>query len=294
VSVVRLYANVLKDSKSESQARSFSYAEKLSKCCGLNWLEATVPVSQLLETRDLVKVLLPRFDGSLSSEKDHDSARACECCRPCLMANANRHWANLLRPIVTYGGKGVSKMGVLKSQHAIAFHQRKEPETPENERPRHAGELPMLPGIKINPRNPKEDKVDPKARIDFARTYTVEHNVKVYDFGTVSEAYMARLADQWIRVLLQDNNATALNTAISDNTEEADDPEEAADGEEEEEEGEYAFREDEDDAEEEDAEAEEAEPEEEEEQETEEQARRRARREKSHRRPTQRSTHGRH
>jgi hypothetical protein len=37
------------------------------------------------------------------------------------------------------------------------------------------------------------DNLDPLSRLDYSRIYTVEHNVKVYDFGTVSERDRSRL-----------------------------------------------------------------------------------------------------
>jgi hypothetical protein len=38
------------------------------------------------------------------------------------------------------------------------------------------------------------------ARIDFGRIYTVEHNVKVYEFGEVSEYFMDRFMRQWLKI----------------------------------------------------------------------------------------------
>jgi len=41
-------------------------------------------------------------------------------------------------------------------------------------------------------------KADRMARIDFGRMYTVEHNVKVLDFGNVHTSHLGRLQSQWI------------------------------------------------------------------------------------------------
>jgi len=78
----------------------------------------------------------------------------------------------------------------------MAFASRVEPEPPDAEKP-------MLSGIRLIPHK-RTDKVDSMARIDFSRTYTVEHNVKVYDFGMVAKDYLERLSQHWIKVLMQD------------------------------------------------------------------------------------------
>lgn len=93
----------------------------------------------------------------------------------------------------------MAKKGINKKHHAIAYTTRKEPAPQENEKPRTADEKPMLPGIRVVPKK-KQFKLDPMSRIDFSRIYTVEHNVKVFDFGNVHEDHMQRLIAQWIRV----------------------------------------------------------------------------------------------
>jgi hypothetical protein len=108
------------------------------------------------------------------------------------------------RPINTYNRQGVSKHGVAKWQHAIAFSSRSEPAVAAEERPRAGEGGGMMPGIRIVPRS-KWDKMDPKSRIDFGRVYTVEHNVKVYDFGDVHYSYLKRLIDQWLSVIRPDS-----------------------------------------------------------------------------------------
>jgi hypothetical protein len=97
----------------------------------------------------------------------------------------------------------VAKPSVVKFQHAIAFSDKKEPSPTDEEYPdeRESG---MMPGIRIVPKD-KRDKLDPMSRIDFARMYTVEHNVKAYDFGQVHENYQRRLLGQWIQTTIGDN-----------------------------------------------------------------------------------------
>jgi hypothetical protein len=75
------------------------------------------------------------------------------------------------------------------------------------------------------------------SRIDFARTYTVEHNVKVYEFGQVHRDSLQRLTNQWILVMQQGIAGGHCPLGdIEDVREEGDDEEDDDDEEEEEEE----------------------------------------------------------
>jgi hypothetical protein len=44
-------------------------------------------------------------------------------------------------------------------------------------------------------------KLDKMSRVDFSRFYTVEHNVKVFDFGDVDRSHLGRLQSQWITII---------------------------------------------------------------------------------------------
>jgi len=127
-------------------------------------------------------------------------------------------------PVQTYGGRGVSKPGLKRAHHAIAYDKRKEPDATEAEKPSKVDPFPMLTGIRINPKK-KGDKLDKMSRIDFARSYTVEHNVKVYDFGMVDNSHIDRLAQQWVRVMLQGEemqdriNPLTSRTAVAEESE---------------------------------------------------------------------------
>jgi hypothetical protein len=46
--------------------------------------------------------------------------------------------------------------------------------------------------------------MDPASRINLAKIYTVEHNVKVYDFGSVESGYISKLLTSWNYVLRSD------------------------------------------------------------------------------------------
>jgi len=43
----------------------------------------------------------------------------------------------------------------------------------------------------------RTDKLDKMSRVNYAKIYTVEHNVKVYDFGQVGKGYLNRLTTQF-------------------------------------------------------------------------------------------------
>jgi hypothetical protein len=88
----------------------------------------------------------------------------------------------------------------------------------------------MLSSIQVKQRDPRE-KMFPASRINFGKLYTVEHNVKVYDFGDVRRSSLSALVKQWKWVF--DNNlqgnAPESNPDRDDNgggeDEEEDDPE---------------------------------------------------------------------
>jgi hypothetical protein len=154
--------------------------------------------SPLQGTVDLGRELQQRFDGLLSSRRAITFVHACKIHLPSRSEQLNKS----CRPIVTYNRRGVSKPGVIKSTHAVAFSSANEP-LPELDEMPEVGEDPMLPGIQIRPAS-RKDKLDTRARIDFARMYTVEHNIKAYYFGDVTPAYMDRLKQQWVRMIFND------------------------------------------------------------------------------------------
>jgi hypothetical protein len=87
----------------------------------------------------------------------------------------------LIRPILTYGYQGVLKRGVHPECHTVVYSSSKGPKLLEGEK----GLLTKKP-IKIDMKDPSE-KLDPLSRLNYAKTYTVEHNVKVFFIGRVAE-----------------------------------------------------------------------------------------------------------
>ena len=99
-------------------------------------------------------------------------------------------------PISTYGAQGVSKTGVTKSEHAIIYTGKVAPEPMAIEEPSR-GEQGMRPDpIRVEP-DDREDKLDPRSRIDFGKVHTIQHNIKVKSYGKVHDNFMAALIRQF-------------------------------------------------------------------------------------------------
>jgi hypothetical protein len=84
----------------------------------------------------------------------------------------------------------------VKSQHAIIYTGPTAPRELPSERPQ-PDELPMGEPIRVIGRIPWESKMDVMSRVNFLKVYTVEHNVKVEDFGYVDPADEWKLTSQW-------------------------------------------------------------------------------------------------
>jgi hypothetical protein len=87
------------------------------------------------------------------------------------------------RPILTYGNQGVLKRGVHPEDHAVVYSSRKCPPLDEREK----GLMTKHP-IRIEVTKDSH-KLDPLSRLNYAKLYTVEHNVKVLFIGKVAQNY---------------------------------------------------------------------------------------------------------
>lgn len=88
------------------------------------------------------------------------------------------------RPILTYGNQGVLKRGVHPEDHAVVYSSRKDgPYCLEREK----GLMTKHP-IRIEVVKDSH-KLDPLSRLNYAKLYTVEHNVKVLFIGKVARSY---------------------------------------------------------------------------------------------------------
>jgi hypothetical protein len=112
--------------------------------------------------------------------------------------------ADVGRPIQTYGSKGVAKDGVVKGHHAIAFTGA-DVSTPDQSEQPNEGEAGMLPPIRVEAT--WAERLSPKSRINFRAPYTVQHNVKVFEFGNVHTDYRRRLKENWKRMSSLDDSS---------------------------------------------------------------------------------------
>jgi len=75
--------------------------------------------------------------------------------------------------------------------HHAVIHTGREPPNPRRE------EVGMLsPAVRVKPRD-RTGKLGVMSRINFGKVYTVEHNVKVFDFGVVHDDSMAAFSNHF-------------------------------------------------------------------------------------------------
>jgi hypothetical protein len=129
---------------------------------------------------------------------NHLGERVFSKLRRFLVIREGERYCNAL-PINTYGGHGVSKRGVTKSEHAIIYTGRTEPRvrTDEMPGPQEAGMLSTP--IRVDPDNMTE-QMDPMSRLDFGGVTKIHHNLKVKSFGLVNSASMDSLQRQFREV----------------------------------------------------------------------------------------------
>ncbi|KAK5696191.1 hypothetical protein LTR97_008611 [Elasticomyces elasticus] len=99
-------------------------------------------------------------------------------------------------PLTTYGGRGVSKVGVLKYEHAIVHCTRQAPKPRNDELPQ-SGEAGMqLQPIQVT-RDLPEDTLDPMTRIDYGKVHTIHHNIRIKSLGVVHPNSITALEHQF-------------------------------------------------------------------------------------------------
>ncbi|QDS69396.1 hypothetical protein FKW77_004708 [Venturia effusa] len=132
--------------------------------------------------------------------------------------------------IQTYGGRGTAKRGTIKGHHSIIHTSREPPEPMAGEAPNlRRQEAPMLSPIRVRA-NKRIDKLEHMSRLNYAKVYNVEHNVKVYDFGVVHEGYMDILCHQFNSVWVLQVPPAAVTDPVEDEEDEDDDEEEEEQG----------------------------------------------------------------
>lgn len=98
---------------------------------------------------------------------------------------------SILRPVLTYGGQGTLKKGVMAEDHCVIYTTSK-PKTPSNE------VITNTP-IRMIPENTREN-LHPASRMNYAKVYTVEHNVKVCFIGHISPKYEQQVILDYHRI----------------------------------------------------------------------------------------------
>ncbi|KAF2114166.1 hypothetical protein BDV96DRAFT_600889 [Lophiotrema nucula] len=98
--------------------------------------------------------------------------------------------------IQTYQRRGVGSK--VKAHHAIIHTGNRVPDELPSEKSKGTWDLPMGESIKVTA-NRAWEKLDPLSRINFVKIYTVEHNVKVKDFGKVDADNEWKLVAQFNR-----------------------------------------------------------------------------------------------
>jgi hypothetical protein len=121
-----------------------------------------------------------------------------------------RYLANSLRAITSHHGRGAAQRNA--PEHGVVYTGPFPPRPIQNE-----VRLPTTP-IRIDPFD-KFDTLHPASRVDYAKTYNIEHNVKVKPFGMVNNQFMNHLLRQWAQVLMRRfNPARSAFSAVSEAT----------------------------------------------------------------------------
>ncbi|KAG4420845.1 hypothetical protein IFR04_006027 [Cadophora malorum] len=96
-----------------------------------------------------------------------------------------RNGHSICLPILTYGGKATLKKGAHPEDHAAVYSSSGGATILSKEKMKKKS-------VKIDVRLPS-DKLDPLSRLNYAKVYTVEHNVKVNFIGQVNRHYEQRV-----------------------------------------------------------------------------------------------------
>lgn len=121
-------------------------------------------------------------------------------------------------PITTYGGRGVGKRGVKKSEHAIIHTSRRPPAPMAEELPSRRDPSIMRPrAIRVDVDLPV-DKLDAASRLNLGAVTTVQHNVKVRPYGMVNQASRQDLISQFTRVWNSQQNAAPIEAQAGPST----------------------------------------------------------------------------
>jgi hypothetical protein len=139
----------------------------------------------------LAKRLSVRCDASSLSASKRTHAAPCKILPP---LPPKPHLADSPRAITSHNGKGAAPKNSL--EHGVVYTGPYPPRPVANE-----GKMLTIP-IRIDP-SEKFGTLHPASRVDYAKTYNIEHNVKVRPFGMVNSQSMNPLIRQWAQILMR-------------------------------------------------------------------------------------------
>lgn len=132
-------------------------------------------------------------------------------------------------PINTYGGRGVAKKGVVKSDHVIVYSGKAIPRPHQDELPPRGQQGGMRPvPIQVESDEPA-DALDPMSRLNLAGVTLVQHNIKVQNFGKVCDGSVDSLRKQFENVWGTPLPSSKPTTKFAENEESDDDAAEESD-----------------------------------------------------------------
>jgi hypothetical protein len=159
-------------------------------------------------------------------------------------------------PITTYGGKGVGKIGVVKSKHGIIYTGKDIPRLDQLELPgRNEDGIRSIP-IRVDP-DSALDRLDAMSRINFAAVHTVHHTVKAKSVGIVNTGSLSVLQQHFQNVWISPRAGPARSQPHQPQQQDQDEEEEEADDDGDDDDGNDDGDDDDDDDEEDDEEEEE-------------------------------------
>ena len=130
----------------------------------------------------------PSGSGGTDISSDDDmpkKAKVYNKTRRFVIVDDSKKGHSICLPIFTYGGQATLKRGVHSKHHAQIYTSIEGATMPP----------PLLPGehiskkaIRVETISPAH-RLDPLSRINYAKLYTVEHNLKVYFIGWVAKHY---------------------------------------------------------------------------------------------------------
>ena len=117
-----------------------------------------------------------------------DTVYACERLHPSY--ETSYKLMTVSRPVTTYSGQGVTKKGVHANDHTIIYSEEK-PFWYDGEYEKGMEKAPIK--IKCDRRH----KLDKASRLNYAKQYTVEYNVKVWFIGSVEKDFLWQLTTDY-------------------------------------------------------------------------------------------------